>query len=107
MESVDLLQLWIESAFATLVMENYPFAVDPFPAWPMKVRTHTTVALYIIHHAAQLVNARTVFSIFSLLPSSRLTLCSSLFSLSLTAAIQVTGFTVSALLSTQFLFQLR
>jgi len=36
-ESADLLQLWIESAFATLVMENYPFAVDPFPAWPMKV----------------------------------------------------------------------
>lgn len=37
MESFDLVQLWIESGFATLVMENYPYAVDPFPAWPMDV----------------------------------------------------------------------
>lgn len=34
-ESFDLLQLWVESAFATLAMENYPYAIDPFPAWPM------------------------------------------------------------------------
>lgn len=43
MESFDLVQLWAESAFATLVMENYPYAVDPFPAWPMTESCHRLV----------------------------------------------------------------
>jgi hypothetical protein len=29
-----LIQKWITSAFATLAMENYPYAIALFPAWP-------------------------------------------------------------------------
>ena len=35
--SFRLLQLWAENAFATLGMEDYPYPVAPFPAWPMQV----------------------------------------------------------------------
>ena len=28
--------LWIENAFATLGMENYPYAIGDYPAYPMK-----------------------------------------------------------------------
>lgn len=44
MYKFDLIQLWAESAFATLVMENYPYAIEPFPAWPMNVACQNMVA---------------------------------------------------------------
>jgi len=34
-DDLNLILLWVENAFATLGMENYPYAVAPFPAAPM------------------------------------------------------------------------
>lgn len=35
-EQLRLIDLWIENAFASLGMENYPYAIGDLPAYPMK-----------------------------------------------------------------------
>lgn len=36
-KELRLLNLWIENAFASLGMENYPYSIPPYPAYPMRV----------------------------------------------------------------------